>query len=200
MRPFVIGIAGGTASGKSSVCRVAAERLGCPLLGHDRYYRDAPEPRRFNFDHPDALETDLMVRHLQQLRAGEPAELPVYQFGVHRRAAHTERVEPGPLILVEGILVLADPGLRGCFDLSVYVDCPDDIRLIRRLRRDIAERGRTMESVLDQYLATVRPMHERFVAPGRALAGLVLDGTAPVEESVARLIAAIPAGRSPLGS
>lgn len=191
---YVIGISGGTASGKSSICRLAAERLACPLVGHDRYYRDAPEPRRFNFDHPDALETGLLVQHLQQLRSGEAAELPVYVFGTHRRAAHTERMEPGPLIIVEGILVLSDPALQGCFDLTVYVDCPDDIRLIRRLRRDIAERGRTMESVLDQYLATVRPMHEQFVAPARARAGLVLDGTAPLTESLDRLVAALPEG------
>lgn len=190
MRPLIVGIAGGTASGKTTIAHHYSTQVGAALVGHDRYYRNAPDPRQFNFDHPDALETSLMVEHLQALRQGKPAELPVYQFGKHLRADHTETLQPSTILVVEGILVLSDPALRSCFDLSVWVECPADIRLVRRLRRDIAERGRTVDSVLQQYLATVRPMHEAYVQPSAAFAQLHLDGTQPTEQSVATLAAA----------
>jgi len=178
----LIVIAGGTASGKTTAALIAARRLPEALLiHHDRYYRDIPHPRGFNFDHPDALDTDGLVADLERLKAGQPVDLPVYDFSRHARAAHTERVAPCPLVMVEGILTLAHPGLAAMADLRVYVHTPDDIRLARRLRRDILERGRTVESVLDQYLQTVRPMHLAWVAPCEAGADLVLDGTAPPE-------------------
>lgn len=189
MRPLIVGIAGGTASGKSTISKRVAEVLGAALIGHDRYYFDVRDKQTFNFDHPDALDTALMVTHLQQLRQGEAADLPVYAFATHSRTDQTERVEPGPVILVEGILVLADPGLRSCFDVMVWVEAPADIRLIRRMRRDIATRGRTWDSVLHQYETTVRPMHEQWVAPSAQYATLVLDGTIPTEEAVAQLVA-----------
>ena len=195
MTPFLVGIAGGTASGKTTVALRYAARADALLISHDRYYRDFPEPRGANFDHPDSLETTLLVGHLRALRAGLPADLPVYHFPTHRRVPTTETVHPRPVVVVEGILVLADAALRACFDLRVYVDAPDDIRLIRRLRRDVRERGRTMESVVDQYLATVRPMHERFVAPSAVGVELLLVGTEPIDTLVDRLAAAVAGAR-----
>lgn len=199
MKPYIVGIAGGTASGKTTIAADFSERWNATLIGHDRYYRDIPHPRGFNFDHPDALETTLLVEHLDQLRSGHAADLPIYVFGAHHRGKETERVEPRPLMVVEGILVLQDERLRCCFDLMVFVDAPADIRLIRRLRRDITDRGRTIESVLDQYEATVRPMHEQFVQPTAAFASLVLDGMAPPEASVQKLADAVEAGRRARG-
>ena len=139
---FVIGMAGGTASGKTTLAQHFAESLGERLLviTHDRYYRDIPEPRGYNYDHPDALDTQLLVENLDALRAGRPAKLPDYDFRNHRRRAEPERVSPRPLVLVEGILVLSDPALRSRMDYTVYVHTADDLRLIRRLRRDIVER------------------------------------------------------------
>lgn len=179
MTPFVFGIAGGTASGKTTVALELAERTGALLISHDRYYRDLVDASAANFDHPDALDTALLVRHLEELRAGRTVALPTYDYATHRRATVVDEVHPRSVIVVEGILVLADPGLRGCFDLRVYVDAPDDVRLARRLRRDVRERGRSVEGVLDQYLATVRPMHLAHVEPSRVHADLVLDGTHP---------------------
>lgn len=186
----ILGIAGGTASGKTTVARALVERLGptAALLSHDRYYRDVPEPAGFNYDHPDALDTALLVQNLDELRRHGRTELPVYTFASHRRQARTETLVAPELLVVEGILVLAGPQLVERFDLRVYVHAPDDIRLARRVRRDAVERGRTAESVLDQYLATVRPMHERFVAPSRALADLVLDGTTAADGLVDQLL------------
>lgn len=194
MTPFVFGIAGGTASGKTTVARELAERTGALLVSHDRYYRDLLRPELANFDHPEALETSLLVEHLGELRGGRAVALPTYDYATHRRTPTTERVSPRPVIVVEGILVLADAALRACFDLKVYVDAPDDVRLARRLRRDVRERGRTLEGVLDQYLATVRPMHLAHVEPSRAHADLVLDGTHRSTTLVDHLAAAI-AGR-----
>lgn len=188
MTPFVIGIGGGTASGKTTVAAALAERLGdqCRLLIHDRYYHSLPEdllatPILHNFDHPDALDTARLIRDLDQLRAGIPTSLPVYEFHRHSRAAHEEMCEPRPILVVEGILVLDDPQLRRRFDHAVFVDTPDDLRLMRRIRRDLAKRGRTVHDVLDQYERTVRPMHEAYVVPSRAFADQVLNGTRPVE-------------------
>jgi uridine kinase len=192
VRPFVVGIAGGTASGKTTLAERAAARTGAALVTHDRYYLDAHA--HTNFDHPDALDTSALVAHLDALRAGEPVELPVYHFPTHRRLPATERLEPRRLVIVEGILVLASAELRRRFDLAVFVRAAPDVRLARRLRRDIAERGRDVESVLGQYLRTVRPMHAAFVEPSAAHAELVLDGEGDLDRELARLLVALPPG------
>jgi uridine kinase len=190
VRPFVVGIAGGTASGKTTLALRVAARLDAALLTHDRYYRDAtPET---NFDHPDALETTRLVTDLDRLRAGEPVDVPIYDFPTHRRTLVTERMEPRPFVVVEGILVLSEPALRSRFDLAVFVDAPADLRLIRRIRRDMVERGRTLESVLAQYLGTVRPMHDRFVQPAAVYAALTLDGSGRIDDEVDRLLTILP--------
>ena len=191
MSPFIVGIAGGTASGKTTLAHRFAEELDAALVTHDRYYKNADA--HTNFDHPDALDTDALVRHLDALRKGEAVELPVYHFPTHRRSAHTDRLEPRPLLVVEGILVLADAALRRRFDLTVFVDAAADVRFIRRLRRDIAERGRTVDSVIAQYLATVRPMHDAYVEPSAAHAELRLDGEGALDDALAKLRAALPA-------
>jgi len=193
MSPFLVVIAGGTASGKSTAASRAAEQLGALLISHDRYYLDVEEPRGHNYDHPDALDTSRLVADLQGLLAGRPTGLPVYDFPTHRRQAHAEVVEPSEIILVEGILTLADRRVAELAALSVYVDAPDDIRLARRIRRDVVSRGRSVEGVLDQYLATVRPMHNQFVAPCAGVADLVLSGIAPIEQVVGQLVAAVRA-------
>jgi uridine kinase len=182
MQPIIIGVAGGTGSGKTTVARHILRRVGeerIAYIPHDAYYRDLahlqPNLRaRVNFDHPDSLETDLLVEHLQQWRAGLAIEMPVYDFTNHRRTNETKRTEPQRVALVEGILVFAEPKLRELFDVKLYVDADADIRFIRRLRRDIAERGRTMESVVDQYMNTVRPMHLEFVEPSKRYADVVI--------------------------
>lgn len=195
MTPIIVGIAGGTASGKSTLTRALVQALGdrALLVDHDRYYRplEAHERERaasHNFDHPDALETERLVFDLAQLSRGETTNLPRYDFSCHAREATEDAVAARPIILVDGILILAVPALRACFHRTVYVDCPDDIRLIRRIRRDIRERGRTWQDVIAQYERTVRPMHEQFVAPTRALAELVVDGLAPVDQSVQAVV------------
>ncbi len=190
---FVLGLAGGTSSGKSTLGVALAERLGDRLLvlHHDRYYLDVAEPRGHNYDHPDALDTALLIRNLDALRAGREALLPDYDFTTHSRRPEPQRVAPRPLVLVEGILVLADPDLRARLDFKVYMHAADDLRLARRLRRDIAERGRDTEGVLDQYLSTVRPMHRRFVEPSRLHADLILSGEHPTERSLSRLTEAL---------
>ena len=195
MVPYIVGIAGGTASGKTTVANEFSKRWGAALIGHDRYYYHIQNPRGFNFDHPDALETSLLVQQLADLRAGNAVDLPIYVFGSHHRSPETERLAPAPLVVVEGILVLADERLRKCFDLMVFVDAPADIRLIRRLRRDTSTRGRTMESVLHQYETTVRPMHEQYVQPTLRFAGTVLNGLEPVDQLVDQLGVAVEAGR-----
>jgi uridine kinase len=189
VRPIVVGVAGGTASGKSTIVARACAAMGALRVAHDRYYRDGDAGT--NFDHPDALDTDLLVRHVDALRAGEPVALPDYDFATHRRVDAREDAQPTPVIVVEGILVLVDAELRARFDLAVYVDAPADIRLIRRIRRDVRERGRTHDDVLRQYLESVRPMHEAWVAPSAAHAQLVLDGTADAQAQVERLRAAV---------
>ena len=178
----VIGIAGGSGSGKTTVQRRIMERFGprrIALLDHDAYYRDlahlAPEQRaRFNFDHPDALETGLMVEHLDALLAGQAVSKPTYSFETHSRLGATETVEPRPVVLVDGILVLAEPALRDRMDVKLYVDAPDDVRLMRRIERDLHERGRSIDSVLEQYRRTVRPMHLEFVEPSKRHADVII--------------------------
>ncbi len=180
--PVVIGIAGGTGSGKTTVTNVILQRVGAQhiaLLPHDAYYRDVKnltlsERERINYDHPDSLETDLLVRHIHQLKHWEPVELPVYDFTTHSRTSRTVHIEPRAVVLVEGILIFYEPELRPLFDVKIYVDTDADIRFIRRLQRDIVERGRTMESVINQYLNTVRPMHLEFVEPSKRYADVII--------------------------
>jgi uridine kinase len=181
-RPFVIGVAGGTGSGKTTVVKRIMDALGdtdVTVLAHDRYYRDHPDLRLeerggLNYDHPNSLDTDLLVGHVRALREGRSADLPVYDFTRHVRKSETEPVQPGSAIIVEGILIFADRELRALMDVKVFVDTADDIRFIRRLQRDIAERGRTVPSVIDQYLSTVKPMHEEFVEPSKRYADLII--------------------------
>lgn len=179
---LVVGIAGATGSGKTTVARRLTESLprgSVALLQHDSYYRDrgdlSYEQRcELNFDHPDSLETTLMVEHLQQLRAGKAARVPIYDFTTHRRRTDSVRIEPAAVVVVEGILVLADADLRGMFDIKVFVDTDADIRVFRRIRRDIEQRGRSFESVRKQYYSTVRPMHLQFVEPSKRWADIIL--------------------------
>jgi uridine kinase len=179
---FVLGIAGGTGSGKTTVANklVGGVAAGAAvIIDHDAYYRDRSglppaERERINYDHPDAIETELLVEHLGQLRDGRPVEIPQYDFREHARRRETRRVSPAPVIVVEGILVLADERLRAQMDLKLYVDTDPDIRLMRRLARDIEERGRTFAQVREQYDATVRPMHLAFVEPSKRFADLIV--------------------------
>lgn len=194
--PRIVGLAGGSGSGKTTVTRALMERLGerAVLLQQDWYYRDQAgvpleERGRVNYDHPEAQETSLLVEHIEVLRAGQAIEAPQYDFATHTRSSATVHVAPCPFIVVEGINALAHEGLRALCDLTVFVDAPADIRFIRRLQRDVAERGRTPESVITQYLDQVRPMHERYVEPCRNAADLVLSGETSVEESVERILA-----------
>jgi len=180
--PVLIGIAGGTGSGKTTVANGILERAGAEniaFLPHDAYYRDLgdlPSPQRelMNFDHPDALETTLLIKHLKALRNLKPVEIPIYDFTTHSRTSLTKLVEPKPVILVDGILIFAEPDLKELFDVKIFVDTPADVRFIRRLQRDIAERGRTVESVIHQYQTTVRPMHEEFVEPSKRHADVII--------------------------
>ena len=158
-----------------------------PVLEHDRYYRDRNDLRleeraALNYDHPDSLETDLMVRHVIELRAGRSVEAPVYDFARHARKDETETIPPGRAVIIEGILIYTDPGLRKLMDVKVFVDTDDDTRFIRRLQRDIAERGRTVQSVIEQYLGTVKPMHLEFVEPSKRYADIIIPqgGHTPV--------------------
>ena len=179
---LVIGVAGGSGSGKTTVVRRIVDALGpdcVSILDHDRYYRDRPDLRledrtALNYDHPDSLETDLMVRHVAELKAGRAIEAPLYDFARYARRGATETVEPRRAIIVEGILIFADAALRTQMDIKVFVDTDDDTRFIRRLQRDVAERGRTMDSVIDQYLGTVKPMHLEFVQPSKRYADVII--------------------------
>jgi uridine kinase len=190
---FILGIAGGTASGKSTLAHLLSERLGerALTIHHDRYYRDIPEPRGYNYDHPDALDTALLIRNLDALREGREAPLPVYDFRSHRRLPEPEPVGPRAVVIVEGILALAVPELRSRMDFKVFVHAAADLRLTRRIRRDTVERGRDVAGVLDQYLATVRPMHDRFVEPSRLFADMDLSGEANLGHSLDRLVGAL---------
>jgi uridine kinase len=179
---MIIGICGGTGSGKTTVARRILENVSdeqVVYLAQDSYYRnlgDMPLELRhqINFDHPDAFDSDLFVNHVRALRAGEPIEMPLYDYTIHTRMKETQRIEPKPVTIVEGILVLADPVLRELMDVKIFVDTADDLRFIRRLQRDVAERGRSVESVIRQYLETVRPMHLQFVEPSKRYADVVI--------------------------
>jgi uridine kinase len=199
LTPVVIGIAGGTGSGKTTVANVILERVGADsiaFLPHDAYYKDLkhlPKSQRdiINFDHPDSLETELLVHHLQVLRKGSKIQIPVYDFTTHSRTDQTEKLDPQPIILVEGILIFAEPTLRECFDVKIFVDTPPDIRFIRRLERDIDERGRSVDSVIQQYQTTVRPMHLEFVEPSKRYADVIIPeggfNTVAMDMVVARI-------------
>ncbi len=179
--PFVLGIAGGSGSGKTTVVERVRQIVGprVAILPMDNYYRDLghlpfEERQKTNYDHPDAFDNDLLLAHLDALIAGQAVEMPLYSFTEHRRLPETQRVDPGPVIVVEGILALFDPELRARMDLKVFVDADPDVRFIRRLIRDIEERGRSVESVVMQYLDTVRPMHLTFVEPSKRYADLII--------------------------
>jgi len=180
--PLVIGVAGGSGSGKTTVVRRIVESIGdgqVTVLEHDRYYRDRNDLRleeraALNYDHPDSLETDLLVRHLHEMRAGRTVEIPVYDFARHARQPLTLAAVPRRAIIVEGILIFSDKALRELMDVKVFVDADDDTRFIRRLQRDISERGRTVPSVIEQYLGTVKPMHLEFVEPSKRYADIII--------------------------
>lgn len=178
---MIVGIAGGSGSGKTLVARSIGEALNqrIAMLGQDSYYLDLrhlsfEERTRINFDHPDAFDHELLIRHVKQLAGGQAVEMPVYDYASHYRLKETVRVEPAPVIVVEGILVLAIPALREILDVKVFVDTDADVRFIRRLARDIKERGRTPESVINQYLEVVRPMHLEFVEPSKRYAHIIV--------------------------
>ncbi len=181
-RPVTIAVAGGTSSGKTTAANAILERVGShhiAYLPHDAYYKDLHDIKPgadglINFDHPDALDTPLMIQHLKMLQTWQAVDIPVYDFTQNRRLTQIQRIEPLPIILVEGILILAEPALRQLFDIKIYVDADADIRFIRRLKRDITERGRTPESVIHQYLSTVRPMHLEFVEPSKRYADVII--------------------------
>lgn len=199
MPPVLIGVAGGSGSGKTTVSKSILDRVGSAhmaYLQHDAYYRDRSnlvlaERARINYDHPDSLDTDLLIEHLKVLRAGSAVETPRYDFAHHVRRADTRRIEPCAVILVEGILIFADRALRDLFDIKIFVDTDADLRFLRRLTRDIAERGRTVESVTQQYLDTVRPMHLEFVEPSKRYADVIIPeggfNTIAIDMVVARI-------------
>ncbi|MCY3579657.1 MAG: uridine kinase [bacterium] len=180
--PFVVGVAGGSGSGKSTICRSIVDQVGTEkvsLMSHDAYYHHRPdlsyqERTRVNYDHPDSLETELLLAHLEDLREGKPVEQPIYDFTRHLRRAETVPIPSGPVILIEGILLLVEPELREMLDLKVFVDTDADLRVIRRMERDMAERGRSFDSIVAQYHATVRPMHRRFVEPSKRHADMII--------------------------
>ncbi len=183
-KPIVFGVAGGSSSGKTTVARAILEAVGASqiaYLPHDAYYADRQdlsyeERTRLNYDHPNSLETKLLIKHIKQLLRGKAVHVPVYDFTQHRRTEETIRVEPAPIILVDGILIFTRRKLRELMDIKVFVDTDADVRFIRRLARDVEERGRTPESVVQQYLETVRPMHLKFVEPSRRYADVIIPG------------------------
>jgi uridine kinase len=182
MTALVIGIAGGTGSGKTTVARSIGASLPqdrVSTIEYDSYYRDrtdlVPEERALlNFDHPDSLETELLVTHLRKLKAGEGVDVPIYDFVTHRRGKQSTRVEPTPVVIVEGILVFVEPALRDLLDIKIFVDTDADIRIFRRIRRDMEHRGRSFDSIREQYYRTVRPMHMQFVEPSKRWADLII--------------------------
>ena len=181
-KPIVFGVAGGTASGKTTVARAVLDAVGAEqiaYLPHDAYYRDMPhltleERAHQNYDHPNSLETKLLIEHIKQLLKWRPVDVPVYDFTTHRRTEETVSVEPSPIILVDGILIFTKRKLRELMDIKVYVDTDPDVRFIRRLQRDIDERGRSLSSVVGQYMDTVRPMHLKFVEPSKRHADVII--------------------------
>jgi len=204
--PLVIGIAGGSGSGKTTLAQLIRERVGkehIAYLPHDAYYKDLgdlpPNQRTLvNFDHPNSLETELLTFHIQELKAFRPIELPIYDFKNHVRTDSFIKIDPKPVIMVEGILIFTEVVLRNLFNVKVFVDTDSDLRFIRRLERDIIERGRNTESVIKQYLATVRPMHQEFVEPTKRYADVIVPegglNTVAMEMVVARLESLLRSG------
>jgi len=181
MKTLIIGVAGGTGSGKTTLTRRLAERFGDDLcvIYHDNYYRahydiDYEERCRLNYDHPEAFETEQLVNDLKQLRLGNTILCPVYDFTIHNRSQDTVLIPSTPVIVIDGILILEDPDLRDMMDIKVFVDTDADVRILRRIERDINERGRSLISIRDQYLKTVKPMHEKFVEPSRKYADIII--------------------------
>lgn len=203
-RPIVFGVAGGTASGKTTVARAILEAVGASQIAyvpHDAYYRHQPllsfeERSQQNYDHPNSLETKLMVKQIKQLLKGKAVNVPVYDFTAHRRTEETVLVEPSPIILVDGILIFTKRRLRELMDIKVYVDTDPDVRFIRRLQRDMEQRGRSLPSVVTQYLETVRPMHLKFVEPSKRFADVIIPNgglnKVAMEMVVSRLHALLP--------
>ncbi|MFT6163053.1 MAG: uridine kinase [Myxococcota bacterium] len=196
---FILGMAGGTASGKTTLAAALGTLLGSRalLITHDQYYKTLPaefgrNPIGYNFDHPDSLDTAQLISDIDALKQGETVDLPLFDFSSHSRSTETRTVAPAAIVIVEGILVLANAELRSRFDHSVYVHTPDDLRLVRRIRRDIEKRGRDVHGVLGQWEATVRPMHEEFVARSRSHADTIVHGTDPVGDLVAMVTALLP--------
>jgi uridine kinase len=197
--PIIIGVAGGTASGKTTVSRKILETVGEDRLAyfeHDAYYRDLShlplaERKQFNFDHPDALENELLISHLRTILQGQPVEIPVYDFASYIRTDQLKHVEPRNVILVEGILIFVDKILREMMDIKIYVDADADLRFIRRLQRDIAERNRTIDHVTEQYLQTVRPMHLEFVEPSKRYADVIIPGGGQNDKAIQMVAAQI---------
>lgn len=180
---MIIGVAGGTGSGKTTLARHIANAFGdrVAVITHDSYYRrqdnkSVEERALQNYDHPDAFETDLLCQHLKMLAEGQAVEVPVYDYTIHNRASSTTRVEPKPVIVLEGILLFSDEELRSMMDLKIFVDTDADERILRRIVRDTRERGRTLESVIKQYLTTVKPMHDAFVEPYKRYADVIVPG------------------------
>ena len=181
-QPIVFGVAGGTASGKTTVAETILEAVGASqvtYLPHDAYYRDMShlpfrERARLNYDHPDSLETELLVEHVEQLLGGQAVEVPIYDFTEHRRTERTKLVKPCPILLIEGILVFTHRRLRELMDIKVYVEADPDVRFIRRMVRDMEERQRSLDSIIKQYLETVRPMHLEFVEPSKRYADVII--------------------------
>lgn len=181
MEVMTIGIAGGTGSGKTTLTRRLVERFGenVSVVYHDNYYKAHPEltyeeRSQLNYDHPDAFDTQLMLTHLHQLREGKVIQCPVYDYTVHNRSNRTVEINPTKVIIVEGILIFADPALRDMLDVKIFVDTDADERILRRILRDVKERGRNLDSVVDQYLSTVKPMHEQFVEPSKRYADIIV--------------------------
>jgi uridine kinase len=182
MKPIVFGVAGGSGSGKTTVAESVLAQVGTGQIAHlphDAYYRTfteltIAERRQVNFDHPDSLETELLIAHVQELVAGRPIPLPVYDFAQYRRTAQTIQINPSPIILVEGILIFDNAALRELMDVKIYVDVEADIRFIRRMERDVQERGRALDSIIEQYMSTVRPMHLQFVEPSKRYADVII--------------------------
>ncbi len=183
MKPYIIGIAGGSGSGKSTFAGRLKEAFPdqISLISCDNYYLphdELPleERAHLNYDAPEALEFDLMVRHLEELKNGQATLCPVYDFTKHTRSDQKTKIEPRPIILIDGILIFHDPALRECMDLKIYVEADADERILRRARRDMKERGRDLDSVIEQYLSTVKPMHNTYVKPTRVFADIILNG------------------------
>jgi uridine kinase len=202
-RPLTIGVAGGSGAGKSTVARVILERIGAQNIAyvpHDSYYRDLsalPGEQRalINFDHPDSLDSELFIEHIRRLQDYEPIEMPIYDFSTDSRTADVHVVQPQRVILVEGILIFAEARLRDVFDVRIFVETDDDVRFIRRLQRDITERGRTIDSVINQWLQTVRPMHLEFVEPSKRYAHVIIPEGGLNEVAMEMVIARLQALR-----